>query len=233
MIRKSIKILSSVFFMIFVCLNANSQTCEVLNQYTDRIYTKEEVQKLESRVCEMLKKENAVPEDNKISIYYIPDYDLPSYSIMPADSINEYYYRGKLSWKIKKSDFFDGTLLKNLSRQSPVVLSNQDEFVNVEFIVTNSTDSLIAYGDARQFFVASRYTETTNAENNFILKKIRELNINYLFSISNYWLIPVFGVTDKGEIVVITYDKGHKVYSIKDFIDLNLKDKYYKDRFYD
>lgn len=233
--RNEIAFIGIVFIMTFVSLDVNSQTCEVLNQYVDQIYTKDEIHKLENQVCKLLKKQHAIPVDNKVNIYYIPDYDLPDYSIVHPDSIQKFYLLGKSGWRIKKGDLLDGSFLNKLSRQTFNSFKNKYGTMNADFIVTNSSDSLIAYGGTEQFsiFIANRYTEDTNAGSNFLLNKIHELKFKKLFKLSKHWVGPIFGITDKDEIVVIMYDKGHKIYTIKDFIDLNMKDKWYKDNLYD
>ena len=97
--------LSSILAVIFTFFHANAQNCEVLNQYVDSIYTNEEIHTLEKRVCKLLKKQKAIPNDNKVNIYYIPDYDIPDYCIMPPDSIQEYYLLGKQGVRVDKKDF--------------------------------------------------------------------------------------------------------------------------------
>lgn len=100
--------LSSILALISTFFHANSQNCEVLNQYVDSIYTKEEIHTLEKRICRLLKKQKAVSDDNKINIYYISDYDIPDYCIVPPDSMQEYYLLGKSGVEIDKRDFLAG-----------------------------------------------------------------------------------------------------------------------------
>ena len=221
-------ICNSVFILLFSCLNANSQNCEVLNQYVDSIYSKEEIHTLEKRICELLKKQKAVPDDNKINIYYIPDYDVPDYYIMPPDSIREYYLSGKPGVIVDREDFIAGNFLKRLSRSQATGRNKikGTTYIKSEVIVTNSSDSLIAYGDARYLYITARYNKDSYGRVHFILKKMYELNMKQMFTLS-IWMFPVFGITNKDEIVVFLYDKGYKMYTIKEFVDLYSKIKPY------
>lgn len=220
-------ICNSVFILLFSCLNANSQNCEVLNQYVDSIYSKEEIHTLEKRICELLKKQKAVPDDNKINIYYIPDYDVPDYCIMPPDSIREYYLSGKPGVIVDREDFIAGNFLRKLSRSQATgrIKIKGTTYIEADVIVTNSSDSLIAYGSARYLYITARYNKDSYGRVHFILKKMYELNMKQMFTLS-IWMFPVFGITNKDEIVVFLYDKGHKMYTIKEFVEIYSKTEY-------
>ena len=223
-----------VFILLSICPKANSQNCEVLNQYIDSIYTKEEIHTLEKQICFLLEKQQAVPEDNKVNIYYIPIYDMPYYSIMPPDSIKEYYSMGKSGWRIKKSDLIDGSFLKRLSRyESPRRIKKRSKtYISADVIVTNSSDSLIATGNASYLYITERCNKSSYDSKRFLIEKMRELKIKRLFKFQ-LWLFPIFGITENNEIVVFLYDNGYKLCSIKEFADSYSKKEPYKSNFYD
>lgn len=230
MMKKRITfICNSVLILLFSCLNANSQNCEVLNQYVDSIYSKEEIHTLEKRICELLKKQKAVPDDNKINIYYIPDYDAPDYCITPPDSIQEYYLSGKPGVIVDREDFIAGNFLRKLSRSQATgrIKIKGTTYIEADVIVTNSSDSLIASGSARYLYITARYNKDSYGSARLILKKMYELNIKQMFTLHSIWLFPVFGITNKDEVVVFLYDKGYKMYTIKEFVDLYSKIKPY------
>ena len=230
MMKKRITFIgNSILILLFSCLNANSQNCEVLNQYVDSIYSKEEIHTLEKRICELLKKQKAVPDDNKINIYYIPDYDVPDYCITPPDSIREYYLSGKPGVIVDREDFIAGNFLRRLSRSQATgrIKIKGTTYIEADVIVTNSSDSLIAYGSARYLYITARYNKDSYGSARLILKKMYELNIKQMFTLHSIWLFPVFGITNKDEVVVFLYDKGYKMYTIKEFVDLYSKIKPY------
>ena len=221
MMKKRITfICNSVLILLFSCLNANSQNCEVLNQYVDSIYSKEEIHTLEKRICELLKKQKAVPVDNKINIYYIPDYEVPDYCITPPDSIQEYYLLGKSGIMVDREDFIAGNFLRRLSRSQATgrIKRKGTTYIEADVIVTNSSDSLIAYGSARYLYITARYNKDSYDSDRFMLNKMYELNMKQMFTLHSIWLSPIFGITNKDEIVVFLYDKGHKMYTIKEFV---------------
>lgn len=229
MMKKRITfICNSVLILLFSCLNANSQNCEVLNQYVDSIYSKEEIHTLEKRICGLLKKQKAVPDDNKINIYYIPDYDVPDYCIMPPDSIREYYLSGKPGVIVDREDFIAGNFLRRLSRSQVTgrIKRKGTTYIEANAIVTNSSDSLIAYGSARYLYITARYNKDSYGRVRFMLNKMYELNIKQMFTLHSIWLSPFFGITNKDEIVVFLYDKGHKMYTIKEFVEIYSKTEY-------
>lgn len=229
MMKKRITfICNSVLILLFSCLNANSQNCEVLNQYVDSIYSKEEIHTLEKRICELLKKQKAVPDDNKINIYYIPDYDAPDYCITPPDSIQEYYLSGKPGVIVDREDFIAGNFLRKLSRSQATgrIKIKGTTYIEADVIVTNSSDSLIASGSARYLYITARYNKDFYDSVRFMLNKMYELNMKQMFTLHSIWLSPIFGITDKDEIVVFLYDKGHKMYTIKEFVEIYSKTEY-------
>lgn len=224
--KRRIAFISSVLVLLFTCLTAYSQNCQVLNQYRDRAYTKEEINALEKRVCELLKKRKAIPEDRQINIYYIPDYYLPPFGVVPPDSIREYFATATSLMRIKKSDFINGKILRRLSRQQEIRINKKHDttYIPADVIVTNSLDSVIAHGDARYLYYC------LYEESRFILENMYKLNLKYMFTLHHLWLDPVFGVTEKDEIVVFLFDlagKSYKVYSIKEFVDLYSKSEIY------
>lgn len=227
--EKITSICTSVFMLLFVYSNANSQNCEVLNQYVDSIYTKEEIRTLEKRICKLLKKQKAVPDDNKINIYYIPDYNVPDYCIIiPPDSIPKYYLLGKPGVRIDKKDFLAGNFVRNLSRQEKDIHKiHGKSYINADVIVTNSSDSLIAYGDAHNLYITARYNKNSFSSQHLILNKMHELNMKQVFTLNSFWMSPIFGITNKDEIIVFLYDKGDKILTIKEFVELYSKDKSY------
>lgn len=216
-----------VFILLSICPNANSQNCEVLNQYVDSIYTKEEIHTLEKRICKLLKKQQAVPDDNKINIYYIPDYNVPDYCIIiPPDSIPKYYLLGEPRVRVDKRDFLAGNFVRKLSRQEKDIHKiHGKSYINADVIVTNSSDSLIAYGDAHNLYITARYNKDSFSSQRLILNKMHELNMKQVFTLNSFWMSPIFGVTNKDEIIVFLYDKGDKILTIKEFVDLYSKDK--------
>lgn len=222
-------ICSCLFMLLFSCFNVNSQNCEVLNQYVDSIYSKEEIHTLEKQICRLLIRQKAVPYDNRINIYYIPDYDIPDYCIVPPDSIQEYYLLGKPGVIVDREDFLAGNFLRRLSRQKTTSRNkiNGTTYINANVIVTNSSDSLIAVGDAHYLYITARYNKDSYGSERFILKKMYELNMKQIFTLRSLWMPPVFGITNKDEIVVFLYDKGHKMYTIKEFVDLYSKNESY------
>lgn len=234
MIKERVIFIYSMVILIFTCLKVNSQTCEVLNPYVDRIYSINEIYKLENRICKLLKKQKAIPDNNKINIYYIPNYDIPDYHFVSQDSIEYYYLSGKSAWKIKKNDFIDSSFLKKLSREPEDYFKSGRDYINSQIIVTNSSGKLIAFGDARDLCIADHYSTSYIAGKTFIADKILELNIKYLFKIPSLWMLPIFGITEKNKIVVFIYEKeDNKIYSIEEFIDMYSKDEEYKKQFND
>lgn len=221
--------LSSILALIFTFFHANAQNCEVLNQYVDSIYTNEEIHTLEKRVCKLLKKQKAVPNDNKVNIYYIPDYDIPDYCIMPPDSIQEYYLLGKQGVRVDKKDFLTGGFLRKLFRQEMTSRNKicGTTYISANVIVTNSSDNLIASGDAHCLYITAHYNKDFYDNDCFILKKMRELKLKHLFTLHKIWMLPTFGVTEKDEIIVFLYDRGHKVYTIEKFVDIYSKSEFY------
>jgi hypothetical protein len=200
----------------------NSQNCYILNPYTDRIYPQEEINKLDERICTLLEESKAIPEDNKVSVYYIPKYSLKGNF-------------GEVLTKFKKSDFIDGTFLNRLSRESTNIYRNINinsvQYISAEAIITNSSDSLIGFGTAERLFLAARYSKQYTSWKSFILKKKNKLNLKYLFKIQDF-LFPVFGVSEDGTVVVFLSGK-YEVYTPKEFVDIYSNNYVYEDMFYD
>lgn len=225
--KEKVIFICSAFILLFMCLNAKSQNCEVLNQYVDSIYTKEEIHTLEKRICKLLKKQKAVPDDNRINIYYIPDYDIPDYRIVPPDSIQEYYLLGKPGVRVNRQDFLAGNFLKRLSRPKTTGRNkiNGTTYIDADVIVTNSSDSLIACGNAHYLYITACYNKDFYDGKGFIIKKMHELKMKKLFTLHGLWMPPVFGVTDKDKIVVFMY--GEKIYTLNEFVNQYSNDKSY------
>ncbi|WP_294592066.1 hypothetical protein [uncultured Bacteroides sp.] len=232
MIKKRVVSIYSMVIFIFACLKASSQTCEVLNPYIDNIYSTNEIYKLEKRVCKMLKEQNAMPDNKKINIYYIPNYEIPYYCTMPPDSIEHYYLTGKSGWKLKKNDFANGFFLKKLSRESTDRFKKVKGYINAQIIVTNSSGKLIAFGDTGTLYIAEHYSSNSISLMAFIAEQLSILKIKYLFNIPDLWAFAIFGVTEKNKIIVFLYGTENKAYTIEEFIDMNSKDKSYK-HYYD
>ena len=71
---------SILFFILIFSNNAYSQNCEIQNIYTDRVYSKEEICKLEERICSLLNEPDSILKDNKVIKSYIPNIETDSKS---------------------------------------------------------------------------------------------------------------------------------------------------------
>lgn len=241
-----------IFILIFTSFHAHSQNCEVLNEYVDSVYSKEEIGNLEKLICELLKIHKAIPEDNKVNLYYIPKYDLSYYCIMPPDSISYYYLNGKEAYRIKKSDFLDGSFLKRLSRgemkehYKKIIRKKRwnryiirarkapGTYIPAEVIVTNSSDSVIAFDDSNSLMLASQMAGHLSSKA-FILEKMRELKLKQVFTLNGIFpLGHIFGVTEDNQVIVFSSVGIDEVYTTKEYLEkCFLKDERMKRRFYD
>lgn len=206
---------SILFFILIFSNNAYSQNCEIQNIYTDRVYSKEEICKLEKRICSLLNEPDSILKDNKVNIYYIPNYEL----------------RGRLGetlLKFRKSDFVDRSILNRLSRIPPIDV-NGEKYIDASVIITNLSDSLFAFGNAERLFIASKYSKQYSSSYSLLIENRYKLNIKYFFQLTAF-VSPIFGVTGANDIFVFL--KG-KVYSIEEFVSLYSENDFFKDKFYD
>lgn len=204
-----------LLFMVIISYNAYSQNCEVQNNYTDRVYSNEEIYKLEKRICSLLNESNHTPEDSRVNFYYIPNYELKGRF-------------GEVIFKYKKSDFVDKSILGRLCRIPPIDI-NGEKYIDARVLVTNLSDSLIAFGNAERLFIAARYSKQYSSSDTLLIENKSKLDIKYFFSLTTF-LSPVFGVTEANDIFVFL--KG-KVYSIEEFVTLYSENDFFKDKFYD
>jgi hypothetical protein len=119
--KKYLLVHLALFIILIISNNAYSQSCEVQNTFTDRVYSNDEICKLEKRICSLLNELNLVPEDNKINIYYIPIYEL-------KDKLGEVLWKDK---KYKKSDFVDKSILNRLYRVRPIDV-NGEKYIDAQ-----------------------------------------------------------------------------------------------------
>lgn len=213
--NKSLIMILAFLIMLLFTNNMYTQNCEIINSHTDRIYSNSEINELEKRVCNLLNETNVVLNDNKFNIYYIPNYELRGRF-------------GEIVSKYKKSDFIDGSILNRIHRESYIYI-NDKKYIDARVIVTNSSDSLIAFGNPKKLFTASRYSKNYISSYIYLIEKKVEMNIKYFFSITKAFFTPVFGVTDKNKIFVFLEDK---IYTIEAFVKLYSEDDFFYDQFY-
>ena len=209
---RKIYLLFIVLALFFYKTDLYSQDYVIKNSSIDRLYSKEEVEKLNKRICVLMKEKKYQSEDNYIVLHHISKYSLLS-------------RKWGISGRYCKDDFLDGSFL---SRIIPQIINNRIEidgeiYIGSTVLVENVNGEYLGKGDAKYFYLATRYNPEFFAFLRFVLEKKKELTITQLFTLDSFIFYPIFGITGDNNIVVFIPDhpdKKKKIVTLQEFVDL-------------
>lgn len=177
-----------ILSLLFLYSIVYGQKYNIVKETRPMFYKKQWVDQLDQRVMTLLSKVHYKGKDVNFCIQHIP----------------RYLYAGRPITE----DFYTNLYIEKLLPLNEFYSINKKEFIKSDVLISDTKGKLIGFGDARYIYLASRYKENFSANEQYILDKIKELDIEYLFRIDIFPNFPIFALNSKMETYVFDLEMG-------------------------
>jgi hypothetical protein len=190
-----------LFLSLNLCGYSVSQNIINSNEQKSMLYDKTSLDKLNLRICELVKISDCKTESDSIYIYNI--------------------FHFKVLRKINKDDLLDS----DFTRKMILVPDYQTypDYINSSAIILDSKKMFIGVSDPNYFYCSIKYSNSNFEMEKFLIKKKDEFKIQLFFDFQdNLFVYVVYGKDISGNIYAFYKNKSEdfKVLPIAEFINL-------------